>query len=217
MKSCKLLSIAVMVLGFVHPSLATPILSLSTAANLSTVRVGQPFTIDVELSGLEAGQELDSLVATLAFDGNVLGTPLVTAGPIVPDPLNVPLDLLVTADVGLVDVAFLTFGLDAAHRVTNGGIFFTFEVMPIDLGVGTIDFAFVGATLFNAADPTDPTLLVVETGAPLSFVVIPEPSSVILAFVAMLGIVARSCCGRSVARDRRFRDKRGNESRRMEH
>ncbi len=196
MKSCyKLLSIAVMVLGFLRPSLAAPILSFSTTANPSTIGVGQAFTIGVELSGLEAGQELDSLFATVAFDGNVLGTPLVTIGPIVPNPLDDPLDLLVTEAVGLADVAFLTFGLDAADHVTSSGVFFRFEVTPIRLGVGTIDFDFVGATLFNAANPNDPTLLAVEPGSPLSFAVIPEPSSMVLLFVALLGIVARSCCG----------------------
>jgi hypothetical protein len=192
--SNKLLSIAVIFLGFVRPALAAPTLSFSTTANPSSIGLGQAFTIDVELTGLEAGQELDSLVATVAFDGNRLGVPAVTAGPILPNPLGDPLDLLVTESIGFADVAFLTFGLGAADHVTSNGIFFEFEVTPIQLGAGTINFDVVGATLFNATNPNDPTLLAIETGPPLSLAVIPEPSSLVLIFVALLGIAARSCC-----------------------
>jgi hypothetical protein len=197
MRSCyPLFSVAVMVLGFLRPSPATPILSFSTAASPSTLGVEQPFTIGVELSGLEVGQELDSLAATVAFDGYVLGTPSVTAGPIVPNPLDNPLDLLTTDVAGLADVAFLTFGADAGDHITANGVFFSFEITPVTFGAGTIAIDFAGATLFNVANPNDPTVLTVETGAPLSFVVIPEPSCFALAVVVMLGHAIRSCGGR---------------------
>jgi hypothetical protein len=197
MKSCyQLLSMAVIVLGFLRPSVATPLLSFSTAANPSTLAVQRTFAIGVELSGLEVGQELDSLAATVAFDGNVLGTPLVTAGPIVPNPLDDPLDLLTSEVAGLADVAFLTFGVDAGDHITANGVFFSLEITPVTFGAGHIAIDFAGATLFNPSNPNDPTVLTVETGAPLSFVVIPEPSCFALAVVVMLGHAARCCCGR---------------------
>jgi hypothetical protein len=196
MKFCtELLFMAVAALGLFRPSLANPILSLSSFANLDAIGVGQALTIDVELTGLEVSQELDSLAATVVFNEVLLGTPSIAAGPIVPNPLDDPLDLLTTEAAGLADAAFLTFGLDGVDHITANGVFFSFAVTPVAIGSGNIAFDFIGATLFNAADPNDPTVLTVETGTPLSFVVIPEPSSLALAAVAMIGLAAHACCG----------------------
>ena len=66
--------------------LAEPLLSLSSSsADLSNLMPGQVATIQVELTGLGPGDQLDFLAATLVFDADLLGTPSVTPGPIIPD------------------------------------------------------------------------------------------------------------------------------------
>lgn len=187
--------IAVPLVCMWQTAIAATILSLSSTANLTTIGVGQSLSVDVALSGLEAGQELDSLAATIAFDGSVLGTPSIAAGPIVPNPLDDPLDLLVAETAGFADVTFLTFGVGIPDHITTNGVFFSFEVTPVTMGAGAIDFDFVGATLFNAANPNDPIVMSVETGTPLSFVVVPEPSGLTLAVMAIVsfGFLAQRC------------------------
>src|SRR5262245_23740573 len=65
---------------------ADPFLSLSAdAPDLNSLTLGQSFNVRVSLGGLNTGDSLDYLAATVTFDGNVLGTPTITVGPIVPD------------------------------------------------------------------------------------------------------------------------------------
>jgi hypothetical protein len=147
--------------------------------------------VSVELVGLEAGQALDSLAATVTFDGSLLGTPTVTAGPIVPNPLDDPLDLLISTDTGLADVAFLTFGTDAADQITSNGVFFSLVATAAAPGTANIAFDFVGATLFNPANPDDPTILPIEPGQPISFTVVPEPHTIVIACALAIAVLSR--------------------------
>jgi hypothetical protein len=167
------------------------------------VSIGQPITVNVELAGLETGQALDSLAATVVFDGSLLGTPTITAGPIVPNPLDNPLDLLINADTGLADVAFLTFGTDAADHITSNGVFFSLVATAAAPGSASIAFDFSGATLFNAANPDDPTILPIEPGQPISFTVLPEPRTIALAYVLAFAL-HRSSRKRLEVRSRPF-------------
>ena len=118
--------------------------------------LGQPYGVNVELSGLEPNQQLDSLLATISFESEVFGTSSVSVGAIVPVPLDDPLDLLVTEGVGLADVAFLTFGIETVDHITSNGTLFSMEVTPVAFGTSSFVVDFVGATLFNSADPSDP-------------------------------------------------------------
>ena len=60
-------------------------LSLSTAADLSNLNVGDVVTFDVTLSGLLAAEELEYLQAKIVFDSPPLGTATTpTAGTVVP-------------------------------------------------------------------------------------------------------------------------------------
>jgi len=71
----------------VSPADAQVSLALSTdAPDLNTLAVGQTFTVDVQLSGIAAGQQLDSLLGSVLFESNFLSIPTVSAGPIVPNP-----------------------------------------------------------------------------------------------------------------------------------
>ncbi len=62
--------------------------------DLDNLPLGVPTTILVQLSGLGVGQELDTLAATVVYDGALLGAPSISSGPIVPNPLDDPLDFL---------------------------------------------------------------------------------------------------------------------------
>jgi hypothetical protein len=189
----KSLFLAAMISCTYQPAIAAPILTLSSMASPMAVGIGQPITVRLELTGLVAGEQLDSLAATVAYDGTLLGTPTVTAGPIVPNPLDDPLDLLISTDTGLADVAFLTFGIDAADHITSNGTFFTFQAAALAPGSANIALDFVGATLFNAANPNDPTILTVQAGEPISFVVVPEPSHVAILSAIAFGLAVCRC------------------------
>ena len=128
-------------------------------------------------------------LATVRYDPTLLDAPIATRGLIVPIVLDDPLDLLITTDSGFADVAFLTFGLDAADHIASNGVFFSFAATALAPGSGEIAIDFVGATRFNATNPNDPIELPIASGDSLPYVVVPEPSclALILAACAMLG------------------------------
>jgi hypothetical protein len=193
------LCIAVTILCICNHATATPILTVAATANPTTVTIGQPITVRVDLTGLAANDQLDSLATTVLYNGSLLGTPSVTVGPTLPNPLDNPLDLLISTDAGLADVAFLTFGTDAADHITSNGTFFTFQAIALAPGSANIAVNFAGATLFNAANPNDPTVLTVVAGAPISIVIVPEPSFLAVALV----IVCAAAVSRLRQRDHR--------------
>ena len=161
-------------------------ISLSLVApDLSALPVGSPVTIGVELAGLSPGASLDSLAATVTFDGSLLGTPTLHAGLIVPNPLADPLDLLSTADTGLADMAFLTFGLNANQHIEGNGVFFSFDVTAAQVGSGAFRIGFAGATQFNASNPNAPLAANVLASADLPFnvVAVPEPAAAALCWL----------------------------------
>jgi len=142
--------------------------------------VGQTATIAVRLSGLEPGDELDTLAATVGFSGSLLGEPSIMAGPIVPDPLDDPLDFLTAEKPGYAEATFLTFGQESVDRIRDNGLFFSFDVTALAPGQGEFSFEFVDATAPNPDDRFDPLPVTVQTGGPLSVTVVPEPHGVLL-------------------------------------
>ena len=172
-------------LGTLH---ATPMVLLSSPDDLSAVPVGASVTVQVELAGLNPGQELDALATSVSFPVTFFDVPNISPGPIVPDPLNDPLDLLIVEDAGLADVTFLTLGLDSADHITANGLFFEFTVTAQQLGTGEFGFAFGGATYFNSANPGAPIDAELETGPPLPFTVVPEPVSCWICLCCLAGI-----------------------------
>ena len=147
----------------------------SSGVNLSQLRVGDTATIEVRLSGLQAGQELDSLSATVLYEETLLSAPSVSHGPIVPDPLADPFDFLVWEEPGIAEGAFLTMGTESSDHVLSNGTFFSFEITVLGVGSGDFVFDFVDASEFNSADPFDPIPLPPSMGPPLQFTVVPEP------------------------------------------
>jgi len=173
-----LLLSVVAVLAPVSPADAQVSLALSTdAPDLNSLAIGQTFTVDVQLSGIAAGQTLDSLLGSVLFESDFLSIPTVSAGPIVPNPS----DFFATDFAGQADGAFLTFGTNSADHITTDGTFFSFVVTPIALGSGTFSFDSFGldATAFNPANPASPLPLSVDSSAPLAFAVtvVPEPAT----------------------------------------
>jgi len=148
------------------------------------------------LSGLAPDDELDALTAWVVYDEALLGEPSITAGPILPDPRHGPLDYLPFEDAGWAEVTFLTFGDEPADRIHDNGLFFSFDVTALAPGQGEFSFDLVDATAPNPQDLLDPLPVAVQSGAPLPFEVVPEPSSgpilaVMAAFIAAGCVAAR--------------------------
>jgi len=175
-------------LGLGGPAAAQVSLQMDSGGmDMSEMKVGDTATIGVRLTGLQPGQQLDTLAATVVFNGAALGTPTVTGGPIIPDPLNNPLDYLTLTDPGYAEATFLTFGEEAADRIRDNGLFYSFDVTAVAPGRGMFRFDFGDATAPNSEDPLDPIVVEVTTGDPLEFTVVPEPCSGLM--LAMLGLL----------------------------
>jgi hypothetical protein len=131
-----LLIAAVVSLGSA-PSHADVALSIEPAgADLSHLEVGETATVDVRLSELADDAELDTLAATVVYDKTLLSEPTMTAGPIVPDPLDDPLDYLTAERPGYAEATFLTFGDESVDRIDENGLFFAFEFTAQTPGEG---------------------------------------------------------------------------------
>jgi hypothetical protein len=174
-----LLIIGALLLGAPRPAQAGLMISLSSdAADPGHLHIGQDVHVQVELSGLNSGDELVALSARTTFDASLLGTPLISASSIVPNPLNNPLDFTSLADPGAADVTFFTLGTATSDHITNDGAFYEFSVVAQAMGTTNVLLAFTDA---QQVDPSDPGNLLspsIELGAPLSFTVVPEPNAV---------------------------------------
>jgi hypothetical protein len=160
---------------------------VSSPSNLNSLTPGQPVTIQIALSGLNSGDRLDFLAATIAFSGNLLGTPNVTPGPIIPDLTGfTPGESNGVAD-GIYDSLFAISGMP----ITTNGIFYSFGVTVMGAGSGTIAFDFVDSSGTNSSGAPLP---IATAGSPLTFASaggsVPEPPSWLLGGLGLLGIIA---------------------------
>jgi|GEM_PF-2970783 len=164
----------------------------SPAPDLNTLVVGQAITFSVQLSELEVSQELDSLAATVTYDGSLLSVPSISPGAIIPDPLDDALDFLTLEETGLADATFMTFGINQPDHIVADGAFFSFDVVALAAGSGSVSFDFVSATEFNPLDPFDPIPLLIGVGPALSFTVVseaPEPATFSLLLMGSLSFL----------------------------
>jgi hypothetical protein len=153
---------------------AGPMLALSSdAPDLNHLAVGQSFNVQVSLSGLNPGDTLDFLAATVLFEATVLGTPTLAIGPIVPDPTG----FAPSALPGLADASYDDLFAASGSPITANGLFYSFGVTVQSAGQGTISFDFVDS---SGSDASGAPLPVVNAGGPLTFATataVPEPSS----------------------------------------
>jgi len=167
-------------------------LSLHDAGgNLSELRVGDTATVEVRLSGVQPGQELDTLAAVVVYNGSRLGSPAITGGPILPAAPFFAWDFLEMGQPGYAEASFSTIGEQASHHITSDGLFCSFDVTAAAPGRGALSFDFTDATQFNPDDPLDPTPLTVTEGDPLSFTVVPEPNAMAMLMALLMPLLWR--------------------------
>jgi hypothetical protein len=172
------------------------IIDLSTSDNLTDIAIGQSVTLNVNLSGVLLGDELNFLGATVTYDSSRFGLPTINAGSIVPNPLNDPLDFGTAPAAGIADAYFLTFGTNAAEHITSNGVFFSFSATALSSGPGSFSLQFVDAGTFDPTDPFTPITQLVDSGANLNYQVnsasVPEPNSATLLCMSVIGILSRT-------------------------
>lgn len=144
--------------------------------------VNTPVTFQVQLAGLQPGQELDALAATIGYNPALLGPPSITGGGILPATLDDPADFGISPAAGQADASFLTFGELTANHITANGTFFSFTANVLSPGSGNLAFTWTDATLFNAGDPLSPIPAKPAAGTALGFsaVPVPEPGTLVL-------------------------------------
>lgn len=192
-----------------RPTEAGPVLSLSSdAPDLNNLVVGQSFNVQVSLTGLNAGDALDYLAATVAFDASVLGTPTLTIGPVVPDPTG----YVQSALPGLADASYDDLFAASGSPIAANGLFYSFSVTVQGAGSGTIAFDFVDS---SGSDASGAALATVTAGDPLNFATaaVPEPSGLILLAVGLGPLLVHV---RRRRRDGRRRQIRSNQPPREE-
>ncbi len=175
------LAVLVLVLA-PHTCHADFILQLSSPSDLNKLTPGQLVTIRVGLTGLNAGDRLDFLAATVAFDGDLLGTPTIAPGPIIPDLSGfAPGESKGVAD-GLYDTLFAISGTP----ISTNGVFYSFDVTVLGAGSGMIAFDLVAS---SGSDASGVPLSDVTAGSALTISSVPEPPSWLLCGLGMLGII----------------------------
>ena len=159
--------IAMLLLGPVGTAAAQPVISLSSG-NLSALRLGDPITIDVALSGLASGDTLELLAAEIVFDATRFGLPTISPDVIIPDIAGFVADEFPGLAGATFDMLDTTSGSD---RITTNGLFFTFQIVPRATGSGQIAVDFADALGEEAGgNPIDGAL----AGAPLAYQIVPD-------------------------------------------
>ncbi len=166
----------------------------STPANLSSLNVGQTIEIQVSLSGLgDVGNpsQLSYLGADVGFSPVLFSTPFaVTPGALVPDPL-VSFTAVTTTGLGgaIFDNILLPPPLPV---ITSDGVFFTFQVTALSTGSGVFSLAPPPGAFDDLGNA-----VTVAVGSDLPFTVtggggvIPEPSTLLLLGLGLVGIAWR--------------------------
>ena len=146
------------------------------AVDLLNLSVGQSFNIDVVLSGLQPGEELNYLAGTVLFESSLLGSASnIAAGAIVPD-----LDGFIGFGTnGLADANYdVTFTLSGLTIVTNG-VLYSFSVTAQQAGAGLIGIDIPSLAARDALDQ----FVAIDGGIDLHYsinsgpTVVPEPAT----------------------------------------
>ena len=145
--------------------------------DLANLYVGQEFTVEVLLSGLQSADELNYLGGTVTFDSALLGTPSsITAGAIVPDLAGFTGFGITGLADGNYDVLFAAM---PDQRIATNGALYSFRVTAQQAGAGLIE---LDISSLAARDTLD-TEVPVDIGLSLAYTingdpnVVPEPAS----------------------------------------
>jgi hypothetical protein len=181
---------------------AGPIVSLSSPDNLSQIQVGDTVHVDITLAGLNPGDTLELLGASVVFPAVSFGapstnTPYVVPNGIVPDVGGYSGAVPAGKAVGLYDTLNLLPPPAFFPAITANGRFFSFTVTALKEGSGTfafgndlnsIGFDASGAPLDNVVGLNELSFTVLQS-------TIPEPASAILLGIGILAtaVWARRC------------------------
>ena len=141
---------------------AQPVISLSSPDDLSQIVLGKALTVEVDLTGLGAGDVLEFLAAEVVYDSTQFDPPTVAAGGIVPDVAGFEADEFAALAGATFDMVETTSGTD---KITANGMFFTFDITATALGSGSVSVDFADALGNNAIDGA-------STGSDLDYTVV---------------------------------------------
>ncbi len=157
-------------LGAAGVTAAPLTMSISSTTTLTTLHVGDTFTVNVILSGLGMAETLNLLSATAQYTGTALSAPTaVTVGPIVPGGSGNP-DVSTLSGPNFAETDFQTFSALPASQIFVNGNFFSFKMTAAALGTGSISLSFLDALDGASASPGSPGI---TAGPALAFAVIP--------------------------------------------
>jgi hypothetical protein len=142
--------------------------------DLQNLVVGQVFSVDVILSGLQPAEELNYLAASITFDSTLLGdATYVVAGSIVPDLHG----FAGFGTSGLADGNYDVLSSLSGARISSIGTLYSFSITAQQVGSDFIDI-----DLFSlAARDRNDLVVTVDSGAALHYRIsggaVPEPAS----------------------------------------
>jgi hypothetical protein len=175
----------------VPEAVAVPIVSIDTdpatpgiQSSLS-ILLGNPFTVDVVITGVEAGAPLNGFQFDLLFDPIVLGASSVASGGFLPAP-----SLVLVADLAQPDVNYAEASLGGGG--VGQGVLASASFDTLSVGTRALDLT--NLILASLVPPGGEISALVNDGSVTvtSGQVIPEPSTVLLLGIGMASLILTS-------------------------
>lgn len=163
------------------------------AVDLQNLSVGQKFTVEVVLSGIQAAEELNYLGGTVTFDSNFVGSASnIVPGAIIPDGTG----FAGFGTAGLADGNYEVFFATSGLPIASNGVLYSFSVTTQQAGSGSFGFDISSLAARDQSDLEIP----IDAGIALPYSiqsdpsVVPEPSSWLVLGIACLvtGLIRRS-------------------------
>lgn len=191
-----LIGLSTVVLLIASKAAAIPMVSVDTDPSTAGVQsslsilLGNPFSVDVGITGVEAGQPLNAYEFDLVFDPFILGATSVTSGGFLPAPAFV-----IESDTTSPDVNFAEFAL--VLSAVGDGVLASVSFNTLGLGTSSLDLTNVILASSIPPGTQIPATLSDGSVTVTSLQPIPEPSTVLLLGAGIVGLMG--------ARWRRFR------------
>jgi hypothetical protein len=152
------------------------------------VGVGETASVDLRISGLGSSgpPSLGAFLVELVFDNAVLSFDSVTYGGFLGDPSNSSeTDIVTTVGPGSVSLDEFSFLSGSALDALQGSSFVLATITLLGTQPGISQFWFGVVDLSDAAFPASTLVTTLESG---SVIVVPEPASLVLLLLGLLGI-----------------------------